>query len=438
MTYLSSRNMLAKVNRRLWIYDWLPGFAWSLIPLSVSIFTQFGKSPSWSQDGRWLGLLLLMIYGLFQLVLRGKWHLTIFDYLAMIIFGLIFLISIAFSSTSLGIYKALSCLLVYLYLTWGTASLVNTFDEVVVITEKFFLVAITLLSIGLVGNIVGFIPPIRGGYSGISFNPNGIASLAILFFPLSAWFLLTKKKLRVLKYIPITVILIVVLLSEARTPWIALFAFLFYYGLCWMRYRRMNINQMIGYSLLSIGLIMVAFIFWSNTSNFRSFSGNLLQSLQDTSGGISSFRTSVIWPLYLDEIGKSITSLMFGHGWASEELFLVQRRAIDPSLSIVNAGTAHSAYIGLTYQIGLIGSVLTFGSLWILVLRNIRDSFRQVTRAKFYFKLAIFGSILMALCVAFFETGMYNMGAMHAVPTWFFVYIATRIKLLDNNKNYKI
>ncbi|MGB3650236.1 MAG: hypothetical protein WBA41_03380 [Rivularia sp. (in: cyanobacteria)] len=37
-------------------------------------------------------------------------------------------------------------------------------------------------------------------------------------------------------------------------------------------------------------------------------------------------------------------------------------------------GTAHNAYIGLTYQIGLIGSLLTFVPLWSIVINQIKES----------------------------------------------------------------
>ena len=427
MSYFYQGEIFVQPQKRSWIHNWSPALAWSFVPLGLSIFTGFGSRISWSANARWIGFLLLTAYGFFNWALRRKWKLTSFDYFAFFIFGFIFLVSIVFSEF-LGIYKALSCLLVYFYLTWGVGSLIKSFDHVTAVLEKFLLTVTGLLGIGLLGNLSGFIPAIGGAPSGIFLNPNGTASCAIIFLPLAIWFLSFKKKFKIFRYIPIFVILVVIVLSGARTPWVGIFAFTIYSVLCWDRYLRKSLYSTYSYLAILVSLVIFAYILFADTSSFRTFSENFFQSLNDPAGGITSYRTSLVWPLYIAEIKRSFVSLFFGHGWGSEEVFLIQNRAVNPLLARTNIGTAHSAYIGLTYQIGLIGSLLTFGALWFLVIKNFLDFSKPIDKVHFQLRLAISGMILVALCTALFETGVYNMGAVHAVPTWFAVYLIIRSK----------
>ncbi len=49
----------------------------------------------------------------------------------------------------------------------------------------------------------------------------------------------------------------------------------------------------------------------------------LYESLTTSSGaGITSFRTNLLWPLFIQEIFASPVSALIGHGWGSEEAFL--------------------------------------------------------------------------------------------------------------------
>ncbi len=430
MSYSYPDQSFSQPQKRSWLHNWSPALAWLLVPLAFSIFTNFGLRPSWSPNARWVGFFLLAGYGFFNWTLRRRWKLTSFDYFAFVIFALIFLVSIIFSEF-LGIYKALSCLLVYFYLTWGVGSLIERFEDASAITEKFLSSVILLLGIGLVGNLSGIIPPIAGAPSGIFFNPNGTASCAIMSLPISVWFLSLKQKSKILKYIPIVIILVAIVLSKARTPWVGIFAFTIYSLLCWQRYRRKSLYSTYGYFAILFSLVIFAYILFADTEVVRTFLADFWESLQDPAGGITSYRTSVLWPLYITEIKQSFASLFFGHGWGSEETFLIQSREVNLELArLTNIGTAHSAYIGLTYQIGLMGSVLIFGSLWFLVIKTFWDASKAIDRERFQFRLAVSGMILVALCTALFETGVYNMGGVHAVPTWFAVYMATRFHSL--------
>ncbi|MGK7876199.1 MAG: O-antigen ligase family protein [Xenococcaceae cyanobacterium] len=361
--------------------------------------------------------------------------MTIFDQLAFVIFGMIFFVSIVFSESlalaePVGIAKALSCLLAYLYLTWGVGSLVNSFDDAVAITEKFLLIGTALLGIGVIGNLSGLIPKFSGVYAGIFYNGNGTGAYAVLFLPLSVWFLFRKNTPYILKIIPLIITWTAINMSEARSPWLGIYGLLLYYPICWYRYRKkISMNSIWAFLIGFIGITILAFEFLSSMPNFMAASESFAQSLTDPAGGITSYRTSLLWPLYIRAIANSpVTSVLFGHGWGSEETFLAQIRATDHLIQLANVGTAHSAYIGLTFQIGLIGSLLVFGSVWILILKNIGDSSRAVDRERFLFRLAILGVVLVSMCTAFFETGIYNMGAVAAVPTWLAVYMAVRTK----------
>jgi hypothetical protein len=405
--------------------NWLPALTWALMPLSFSVLTIFGTRPTWILTIRWVGLVGLTIAGLLTIGSRWKWKITRFDYLAFFLFGFTVLVSISFSESS-GTAKLLSCILVYFYLTWGVGSLINNFESAISITEKFLITTVFLLGLGLIGNLTGLIPPSSGAPSGLFPNPNGTAALATPFLPLSIWYLFSGKG-NYFKYIPLTIIFAVTFLSGARNVWGALLTLLAYITLCEAKHKNKLFNLFQFGFLVLISLLVLIFLANSDSLAFREASDNLYRSLTDQkSGGITSYRSSLLWPLYLQEIGKSFTSLLVGHGWGSEEIFILQQRSLDPLLDKINVGTAHSAYIGLTFQIGLIGSFVLFGSLWTIVIQTLISRDTTGDRDRDRFQVAVVGSVLMMLMIALFETGIYNMGALHAIPAWFFVYVAVR------------
>ncbi|AFY43932.1 O-antigen ligase [Nostoc sp. PCC 7107] len=412
--------------------SWLPSLCW--LPLALSINSFFiPPGTSLGYWGRWIGLAFLVIYGLCKIVLPSKWKINKFDYFAFVFFLLITISTVCANTDGAlyisdfyqtGVFKAFSLLLTYLFLTLGVQSLIKSLNDAIDIIKKLVFIVTIIYTVGLIGNLSGLIPEFVGFYSGIFINPNTTAAVGVIILPLCLWVAFSQKQWGVFRLLPLLVIIAAVALSEARTPFVVISILTIYYLMSWLRYQGWSMTSIYAMSAIAISLFsLLSIYFWESDIAVK-----LYDSLTDTRyGGITSYRTSLIWPLFIKEIFSSPVSALIGNGWGSEEALLKSQGLDTKIFEIFNLGNAHSAYLGLTYQIGLIGLALTFLPLWAIVFNQIKESSSFHNREEFEFKLALVGALLAELCVCFFESGFYNIGSAHALPGWLVTYIAVKV-----------
>ena len=220
-TYQQLVNNRTKTKK--WLH-WLPTFGWLPFALAInSIIIPPGIAVAYW--GRWIGLVILTIYGFNKVFISGKWQHNNFDRFAFVIFTVI-IVSTAYADLNgvlyatdfyeTGIFKAVSFLLAYLSLTWGVQSLLNYFDDAIAIIKNFVYSATIIYAIGLIGNALRVIPVFMGAPSGIFINPNATAALGIVIFPLSIWFSSRQKHWGILRFFPTLTIFIAIIISGAR------------------------------------------------------------------------------------------------------------------------------------------------------------------------------------------------------------------------------
>jgi hypothetical protein len=419
--------------------NWLPALAWLPFPLVINsiIIPPIISIGYWA---RWIGLIGLTIFGFWKLFLPGRWKRNKFDIFTLII---IFIIAIstffadidgALYATNFyqtGVFKAVSILLTYLSLSWGVQSIVDSIDSAKIVINNLLLLATFIFVVGLIGNLSQIIPPSLGAPSGIFFNPNTNSALGIVIFPLSTWFAFVHKKLGIIRFLPAFVIVFATILSGARTSLFAVSILIIYQLICRSRYRGWGMMGVYGIFAIGLSLLLILSIdFWESPLFTSLYEGLILTR----GGGITSFRTNLLWPLFIQEIFSSPFSALIGHGWGSEEAFLKFQGMQNSFFERWSLGTAHNAYIGLTYQIGFIGSLLTFIPLWSIVVTYIQKSSIIANKEVFEFKLALVSALLAELCLCFFETGFYNIGSVHAFPAWLFAYMIVMINNLEKQK----
>jgi uncharacterized membrane protein len=470
-TYQFQTNETPVITETNKFLNWLPAIAWLPFALVINSII-IPPIISFGYWGRWIGLFLLTVFGFWQLFLSGKWQQNKFDQYAIPVLILITISTVFADSDSVlyaskfyetGVFKAFSILLTYLSLTWGLQSILHNGDSPTLqkyqametlrdspspigeaaptetlasgnaksirerakaIVNNLLLVATLIYTVGLFGNLLKIIPQSLGAYCGIFFNPNTTAALGIVILPLSIWFASQNKQLGIFKFFPTFVIFVAIVLSEARTPLFAVGILIIYHFICCWKYKGGEIIVIYGMFAIIISLILILSIDFLGSPLFAQ----LYESLTNPNGaGITSFRTNLLWPLFIQEIFASPVSALIGHGWGSEEAFLKLQGMENNFFERWSLGSAHSAYVGLTYQIGILGSLLTFIPLWSLVVSNINKSSLVKNKEEFEFRLALTSTLLAELCVCFFETGFYNIGSAHALPVWLVTYIAATI-----------
>jgi hypothetical protein len=108
-------------------------------------------------------------------------------------------------------------------------------------------------------------------------------------------------------------------------------------------------------------------------------------------------------------------NLALGHGFGTEELIFSGLR-----FKIHRGSYVHNSYLGLTYQLGLVGSILLFGPLlWLLARRAFaRPSGSQLAA----YEAVLFGGLIASL----FESWIYSAGNAFSFPFWICVMLLIR------------
>ncbi|NEZ60857.1 O-antigen ligase family protein [Adonisia turfae] len=419
---------------------WLPLLGW--LPLALAINSIFWQGPI-AYWGRWLGLLVWIGYGFLTLVTSRQWRLREFDGLAIWVFLLIVistfwagehlssnhsLTAVDFRQTAL--IKACSLFLGYLTLTWGLESLLISLQTVVQVINKFVIAVTLLLAVGLLGNLMGAIPWIAGAGAGLFVNPNTTTALALVTLPLAIWFYVQHPGL--MGVWPSLTLVTALVLAQARSTVMVCGLLVFFYLVCWPGLRRLRLaNLLFPLGLMLLGLVLFLSIDFWGTNLADSLVHGLRPNFDNAQRpGLSSYRLNLLWPVFIQGIAASPGTFLIGHGWGSEEALMLFQADQSRFFAALNLISAHSAYLGLTYQIGLVGGVSVFGPLWAMVLRQMLTPLPEIITPYFQLKVSLVGVVLAALGVCVFESGFYNLGAIYMLPSWIAIYLVTRLDQL--------
>ena len=111
------------------------------------------------------------------------------------------------------------------------------------------------------------------------------------------------------------------------------------------------------------------------------------------------------------------SKIALGHGFGTEETIFK-----GVSFRLHRGQYVHNSYLGLTYQLGLAGSLLLFTPLLLLLFR------RGFARRKPAVQTAAYEAILFGgLVASLFESWIYSAGNAFAFPFWIAVMLLTRI-----------
>lgn len=378
------------------------------------------------QTGRWVAISVSLIIGLFLMCSKPikltmvRFHLVSLVLIVLIVAGL------EPADFLLGTQKAISIILLYLYLSVGVGSLIRGIEDEMGIAKALIFVLTLSFVTGLIGNSSSLIPSaVLDAWTGIfMINQNTVSALALMTLPLAFWFGGTQTY-RPFAWCLALIWMVVIYFAGSRTALSGVFILMGYQMIC----RARRIPQLRGVAFISAILVIftltaaVAFQAFYDTGAWREFWTGVSNPYE---GGISTFRMNVIWPLYLKNITADAASFFLGHGWGSEEALAWWAYEVDPGMWIAAFGTAHSAYIGLSYQIGVPGALLLFVPLWFAVIRPAVAGYGPLPQAYFEYRLALNTAVLGILWTCIFETGLYNLGAIHSLPSWLIIYLMVR------------
>ncbi|MGB3650235.1 MAG: hypothetical protein WBA41_03375 [Rivularia sp. (in: cyanobacteria)] len=327
MTQTYQQQVNTSNQKNQWL-TWLPTFGWLPFALAVNSFI-IPPGTAVAYWGRWIGLIFLTIYGFNKVFISGKWQRNNFDRFAFLVF-IVIIISTAYADLNgilysadfyqTGIFKAVSFLLAYLSLTWGVQSVLNSFDDATAIIKNLVYSATVIYTVGLIGNALRIIPILMGAPSGIFFNPNATAALGIVILPLSIWFSSRHKHWGIFRFFPTLIIFTAIIISGARTPLLALSILFLYYLICWSRYKGTEMLSIYGIATIVISALLILSIDFFQSSFFDKLYESLTTS---TGAGITSYRTNLLWPLFIENILSSPISILIGNGWGSSRSFIV-------------------------------------------------------------------------------------------------------------------
>jgi O-antigen ligase len=133
-----------------------------------------------------------------------------------------------------------------------------------------------------------------------------------------------------------------------------------------------------------------------------------------------------VWPLVLPLIQDR---WVLGHGFGTEEFALANAGYLFQEFQ---GGYFHNSYLGLAYQLGIIGVLLFWGPLLVVFLW-------QLWRSRHDSKLSlshVYEAVLLAgLVSAMFESWVYSVGNAFSFPFWICVMLLVRRMVLERERS---
>ena len=303
---------------------------------------------------------------------------------------------------SLTLQRTISAGLLYISIFWTL-----WFYADVVGGERLVLLllraATLIFGAGLINIFVSPDSWLDGRYRGLLANPNAVGMLGILFLPLAvARYLKTR---RASSFWQIVLIALSIVLSGSRNG--VLTASL---ATTYLLFRSRSWRA--GFTIGVLGSLIYALMTYAPSGEMLQQPE--LQRLIPSDKALTGGGRVEAWEVAIPIIQKK---LLFGHGFGTEDLIYKGMR-----FRIHRGGYIHNSYLGLTYQLGVIGALLLFGPLlWLLGARLFRA---QVPSWEAW----SYESVLVGgLIASFFESWIYSAGNAFAFSFWTCVMLLARV-----------
>jgi hypothetical protein len=308
------------------------------------------------------------------------------------------------SDPSLTVQRTISLALLYLGVFWTMWSYADLIGDLKIANTLLHVAAIVFLA-GVANVLLADSATIASRYRGVLVNPNAIGMLAIVFLPLAIAKWVRERSVWMTALTALIVVSVV--LSGSRngvmTASVAI-VFMMFRVRAWKA------------ALLIASLGTVIYLSMPETPvNMGRAATTLSRLVSGETMALAGGRVEA-WEAAIPIIR---TKIFLGHGFGTEETIF---RGM--SFMIHRGAYVHNSYLGLTYQLGLAGSLLLFTPLlWLLFRRGVARRRPSIQTAAY--EAVLFGGLV----ASFFESWIYSAGNAFAFPFWICLMLLTRIVL---------
>jgi len=409
---------------------WVPVLGW--VPVAVTYLGAFiVYAPIMHQIGRWTGFVFVIVFGFFFVRARRTSSRLVprFHAAALGLFCII-MVSNLFNPSAGDMARTASFYLGYFYLLFGIGRIVQDFDDAAAVTVRYVIVVVGLMGLGFLAHLVGKDVQQMGGTGGLFYmNPNAVSALGVVVTPLSYWLIYHFARSRrdtVVAHVLFFLLIGAVWITNSRTGCMAIGAMLVFELICRLKRRGVNVVAVTFFCAVVIGLLAALIILGTPIQD--KIHANLTD---EWSPGVTTWRTNRIWPIFLREFHKDPWIFFVGRGWGSEVNLVRSLWTTDYDyIQVCGVMSAHNAYLGLTYQIGIFGTLLVFVPLIGAVFSFILGPIHRLDSDRFHLQLAYVSSMVGILTMAMAESGLFNMGALYTLPAWYAIFMALVIRRL--------
>ena len=311
---------------------------------------------------------------------------------------------------SLTLLRAGTVLLLYLAVFWTIWHYANAVGEDRV-TDILIAVAFIVLIAGVAASIV----PSRAGseatvgawsggrFRGIMANPNAIGMMGILFLPLVVSRFMRRR--RTADLVLLALISGSVVLSGSRNGVLAASISVLYLLL---RAKAWKAGLAIAAVTGILYLAMTSYVSFNDVAITPGIARLAPDAANLRAGGGRVEAWQVAIPLIQQQ-------LIFGHGFGTEELIF---RGMSFHMHV--GAYVHNSYLGIAYQLGIVGGVLLFLPLYGLFIR--RQFAKENSIRTFGYEAMLLGGI----AASFLESWIYSVGNAFAFPFWICVMLLLR------------
>jgi len=321
--------------------------------------------------------------------------------------------------------RTISAVLLYVGVFWSLWHFADQGEEETIMRSLTWCVGLCLLG-GLLAAPTGYISAwqIDGRFRGMMPNPNSVGLLGAIAYPM----LLTQaiEGRRWIDRVFVLAAAASVLLSGSRTSAVSCaIATIFLLA-------RAGMGRGLGILLVAGTLVGTLFTIrpWEKSEGYTGttlFDNPLtrLSFKDDTLMGGGRFE---MWPLAIDAIKESP---LLGHGFGTEEFWLDEAGISMEEFEIHQGKYMHNSYLGLTYQLGIVGTVILFVPLFIMAA----ERFTRLLQRKLTLQQAGYtGVLIVGLVACFSESWIYSVGNAFAFPFWTAVMLLIRSRMLEDRR----
>ncbi len=265
-------------------------------------------------------------------------------------------------------------------------------------TDKIKLILSDILKIVFVVFVIGFFFVGGGRFLGIFTNPNSVALLSAVLSPVALYFYLTTRKKWALIFLG--VLLLSLVLSQSRSGFLSAAIGL---GFFLWHYFENKKHVVLTIIFFVAGLFMLY---------LELFGASLIAQIVRMDTLSSGSGRLEAW----DEILRLIAYRPWlGYGFGTEDQIFFK---FDIIFEEHSGAYAHNSYLGLVSQLGLLGALLFFFPIFLFVVKSAFSLYRFRRHSDFLLFLSLLSSVIVGLCLAFFESWIYSIGNAFCFVYW--------------------